>query len=258
MGLFSKVFSKEACELCGKESGILSRAKLKDGKYVCTDCTKNASSFYHEVRYTLDEFKKHLEYMERENELYEKAFATLPAEKKDIQIRNFSNGIIFADDIGMFEIVNAKTKAKNKKELFRYDQIWDFKTYTKPAPEGSNYKYSEVGIKIKMLSEADEDPEYVLASDYIKSLRHPYIREELEIVCAKNTNNIEYGNVKRHLEMIMGLVLETKFTTQFNNADKPNYRHLGEVEKTFNRGPYTDKANEAEILALGKPLKEFK
>ena len=257
MGLFSKVFSKEACEICGKESGILSRTKLNDGKYICSDCMKNASAYFHAPRYNFEEFKKHLEYMERENELYEKAFATIPDERKDIQIRNFSQGIIFADDIAMFEIVNSKTKAKNKKELFRYDQIWDFKTYTKPAPEGSNYQFAEVGIKIKMLSEKDEDPQYVLASEGIKSHRHPYIIDELEIVCAKNTSKLEYGTVRAHLERILGLVLETKISMQYANTERTNYRTLGEVEKTFNRGPYTDKANEAEILALGKTIKEF-
>lgn len=257
MGLFSKVFSKEACEICGKEEGILGRTKLQDGKYICSDCMKNTSSYFHAARYNFDEFKKHLAHMERENELYEKVYKEIPDERKVIEIRNFSEGIIFADDIAMFEIVNHKTKQKNKKELFRYDQIWDFKMYTKPSPEGSNYKYSEVGVKIKMLSEKDEDPAYVLASDTIKNHRHPYMRDEIELKCKSNCNEIEGGMIRRHLEDILGLKLETKITVDYANTTRTEYRNFAEVGKSFNREKYSQIADEAERNLFGKTIKEL-
>ena len=50
MGFFKNLFSKQACELCSKEVGALSRSKLKDGKYVCYDCLKNSSAFIPVVR----------------------------------------------------------------------------------------------------------------------------------------------------------------------------------------------------------------
>ena len=251
------LFSKEACEICGKESGVLSRTKLQDGKYVCSDCLKNASAYYPAARYDFEKLKKHLEHMERENELYEKEFKSIPDERKDIQIRNFSEGIIFADDIAMFEIVNYKTKQKNKKELFRYDQIWDFKMYTKPNPEGSQHKYQEVGVKIKFLSEAEDDPAYVLASEAIKNHRHPYMRDEIELKTASNVDKIDGGMIRRHLEDILGLKLETSITIDYANTERTEYRNFAEIEKTFNREKYSALSDEAERRCFGKTLKEL-
>ena len=257
MGIFSKIFSKEACALCGTEAGVLSRTKLKDGNYVCSNCTSQCSAYFQAVRYDLEEFKKHLEHMERENELYEKEFATLPNENKESCIRNFSTGIVFADDIGMFEIINSKTKLKKKKELFRYDQIWDFKMYSKPAPEGSSHKYAETGVKIKLLSKSDNDPVYVIAGEEINNCRHPYIFDELEVWCASSVDNLEGGLVRKHLERILGLALETSISIQYPNTERTSYRSLDEVQRTFNRRKYTEIADEAERRVFGKTLREL-
>ena len=254
MGLFSKLVSKEACELCGKEVGVLSRAKLKDGKYICTECEKNCSAYYPVVRFTLDEVKEHMERMRLENELYEKEFASLDDSKKLSVIRNFTSGIVFANDIGMFEIINSKTKNRNYKELFRYDQIWDFKMYSKDAPEGSPHKYSETGVKIKMLCEMDNDPAYVLASEQIKEHRHPYMMEEITIPCASSVDTLEGGLVRQNLERIMGLVLETKLTIDYPNTQRTSYRKFEEIDRTFRRAIFTERADDAEIRALGKTL----
>lgn len=83
MGLFSNLFSKQACELCGKEVGALGRVKLRDNTYICKECRKETSAFIKLENYTLEEVKKHIEYMKKQNELYEKEFATLPKDKFD-------------------------------------------------------------------------------------------------------------------------------------------------------------------------------
>ena len=46
MGLFSNLFSKQACSLCNTEVGALNRTKLKDGLYICKTCKKDTSAFF--------------------------------------------------------------------------------------------------------------------------------------------------------------------------------------------------------------------
>ena len=83
MGLFSKLFSKEACSICSTEEGVLGRTKLVDGTYICSDCRKKCSPFFKSiVRVDLDHVKKHMEYMNMLDDLYEKEFATLSDESK--------------------------------------------------------------------------------------------------------------------------------------------------------------------------------
>ena len=72
MGFFGNLFSKQACSICGKEVGALGRIKLKDKNYICRECGKNASRLFRIGYHDLDATKKHLEYMKKANELYEK------------------------------------------------------------------------------------------------------------------------------------------------------------------------------------------
>ena len=51
MGFLSNIFSKQTCEICKAEVGALSRTKLKDGTFVCSECTKNCSKFFSPVLY---------------------------------------------------------------------------------------------------------------------------------------------------------------------------------------------------------------
>ena len=52
MGLFSNLFSKQACSLCNTEVGALNRTKLKDGLYICKTCKKDTSAFFKAENYT--------------------------------------------------------------------------------------------------------------------------------------------------------------------------------------------------------------
>lgn len=73
------LFSKESCELCGKEAGVLGRAKLTDKdskKYVCKDCIKTKLSPYVEPGYmSKQDIDNHLVQREKDHELYLKYFS---------------------------------------------------------------------------------------------------------------------------------------------------------------------------------------
>lgn len=210
MGFFSNLFSKQKCELCGNEVGALSRVKLNDGTYICSECRKNTSAFINLQKLTLDEVKKHIEYMKKQNDFYEEKFATLSDKEVVRCVRIGYAGIVFADSLGMFEIINAETKKKNYRELFRYDQIKDFEIYAK-ANSGTSEnqkKYAETGVKIIMDSLADIGN--FSANEEEKKHLHPYAIEFI-LPVARNVDNKDGGMIKNHLNKIFGRPDETVF-----------------------------------------------
>ena len=210
MGFFSNLFSKQKCELCGKEVGALSRVKLSDGLFICSDCRKNTSAFCNIQRYTIDGVRKHIEYMKKQNEFYEQKFATLSDKEVVRYVRIGYAGIVFADNLAMFEIINADTKKKNYKELFRYDQIKDFEVYAKEnnGTAENQKKYAETGVRIIMDSSADIGN--FSANDEQRKRLHPYAMEFV-IPIARNVDYKDGGIVKNHLNKIFGRPDETLF-----------------------------------------------
>lgn len=93
-----------------------------------------------------------MEYMKKQNELYEKEFAPLDKKSRERFVHEGYYGVEFADEIGMFEVIDPKAKKKNYKELFRYDQIKDYEVYNKPntATGEGQKKYAETGVRIMM------------------------------------------------------------------------------------------------------------
>ena len=208
MGLFSNMFSKETCELCGKEAGALARVKLSDGTYICKDCKKETSAFLKVENCTLDEVKKHIEYMKKQDELYQKEFETLPKDKIDRIVYQGYYGIAFADDLAMFEIILPETSKRHYKELFRYDQIKDFQPYSEQnigTGEGLK-KYKETGLRIIMNCSADIGN--ISSSDEAKKHMHPYAFEFV-LPVAKNVDYVDAGRAKNHLNRIFGRPDET-------------------------------------------------
>lgn len=210
MGLFSNLFSKQTCELCEKEVGALSRVKLNDGTYICSDCRKNTSAFINIQKCTIDEVRKHIEYMKKQNEFYEQKFATLSDKEVVRCVRVGYAGIVFADSLAMFEIINADTKKKNYKELFRYDQIKDFEIYAKEnsGTEENQKRYAETGVRIIMDSAADIGN--FSANDEQKKRLHPYAMEFI-LPVARNVDYKDGGMIKNHLNKIFGRPDETLF-----------------------------------------------
>ena len=210
MGFLSKLFSKQTCAFCNNEVGALNRKKLHDGNYICKECEKNCSAFIDPARFDTEYMKQHMEYMKKQDILYKKKFETLDKKQKERIVKEGYYGLIFADDIAMFEVVDPKASKKNYKELFRYDQIKDYEVYTKTntSTEGGK-KYSEVGIKIKMNCQIGMDA--VGMSDVEKSIAHPYV-EELDILCARNTDSTSDANLSiAHLNKIFGRASGTLF-----------------------------------------------
>lgn len=202
------LFSKETCEFCGKEAGLLGRKKLSDKKYICKDCEKNCSAFMEPSRFDTEYLKKHMEYMKKEDEVYKKAFETIDKDRKDRIVHEGYYGIVFADEIAMFEVVDPKADKKNFKELFRYDQIKDYEVYTKDnmSSEGGK-RYSEVGIKIKMRCQIG--PDSVGMSDTEKKSAHPYV-SELNILCERNTDSTSSTSlIIGHLNKVFGRASNT-------------------------------------------------
>ena len=201
------LFSKEKCEFCGKEAGMLGRKKLSDKNYICKDCEKNCSAFMEVSRFDTEYLKKHMEYMKKQDELYQKVFEPLTKEQKDRFVHEGFYGIVFADEIAMFEVIDPKADKKNYKELFRYDQIKDYEVYKKENMAEGGKRYSEVGVKIKMNCQIG--PSSAGLSDVEKKLSHPYV-EEIDILCEKNTDNT--GNTSQiigHLNKIFGRASNT-------------------------------------------------
>lgn len=68
MGLFGKLFEKEACAFCGKELGVFGKKKLEDG-VMCGDCQKKLSPWFTERKEsTIAEIQEQLDYREANKE----------------------------------------------------------------------------------------------------------------------------------------------------------------------------------------------
>ncbi|MBQ3305992.1 DUF4428 domain-containing protein [Candidatus Saccharibacteria bacterium] len=230
MGLFGKLFSKQTCGVCEKEVGALSRTKLADDNYLCNDCRKNASRLFRLRYHDLEDTKKHLVYMEKANELYEKEFATLDKSDIDHCGHHGSHKIGLADKIGMFEIVSPELKKSHKRELFRYDQIDSFGPYTEMnamnRPEGEK-RFKECGVSIKM--RCRENPMQNFGdADMNDATVHPYAFE-LKIPLAHNVDVPVGGErILLHLNKVVGNKDYTKI------ADAAEKRALGKTLREFN------------------------
>ena len=261
MGFFGNLFSKQACSICGKEVGALGRIKLKDKNYICRDCGKNASRLFRLGYHDLDAVKKHLAYTEKANELYEKEFATLDKDQVDYCGHHGSHKIGFADSIGMFEVVSPEMKKSNNRELFRYDQIDSFGPYydlNSMSDSENEGKYKEYGVLIKM--RCAEDFTQVNASEEEKALMHPYAIE-IKIPIQHNVDNPSGGDrIYNHLAEIFGSSGAANAVGSVLSAlfDSPAGMMVSSGEYSeANREKYTKLADEAEIRALGKPLRDL-
>ena len=184
------LFSKEECVFCGEKAGMLGRKKMKGGDYVCKDCEHNCSLYFDPGIYTKEEVEAHIEYMKKQDKLYNEEFATLGDESK-YEFKHLFGGIVLADSIAMFEIIDPKTKKRNYKELFRYDQIRSYDRYSVLNNDSdSNDLYSEVGIEFKMYCSFGVNGAGM--SDSVLQRAHPYL-ESFRIVCGKDVSDLRYN-----------------------------------------------------------------
>lgn len=213
-------FSKEECNLCGAKVGFLSRKTLvnKSG-YICKECEKKSSFLINVSQFTPEGIKEHISYMEKQNKIYKEAYEVLDKKKKERHIHSF-RGLIFADDIAMFEVVDPKGDKKIYKELFRYDQIENYNTYNVANNDSQNgKKYSEVGVIINLKSSVQDvfgsnNRQYAKAPDV-----HPYVNK-LKITTGRDVNDL--GTTREIID---------KFDKLFNRYEDRSV--LGSVKASF-------------------------
>lgn len=253
MGLFGNLFSKQTCAICGAEVGSLSRHKLKDGNYICNKCMKLASGYFQPKRFDTESTQKHLAYMEKINELYEKEYAKLPKSQKNCCNHQGSNMIWFADELGMFEMINKTTKKSDRKELFRYDQIEAFGTYEVLNETGDENakRYSEVGLEITMRYKDELEQVYP----------YPVV---LKLPLETNIDAPSWDNrIFSHLNEIFGSdggkIMDTATSVASNILGAPLGAMLPMAAgfTDANRAKYAKLADDAEKRALGKTIKEL-
>lgn len=202
------LFEKKTCALCSKECGMLSRTKIKNKEYICSDCVRQCSRYISLYKLDKDAIKEHMGYMQNQEALYQNVFLNSSDRKMYPGICT-DEAIVFCDEIGMFEITQqSDTMNKAYHELFRYDQVANYSQYVdyKNAEECKDEKpFKEYGIKIKFVNDRD------MGGINIKSgtRPHPYIDEEIKICFSNNEKDLEITdysvNAIMHFDSIFGI-----------------------------------------------------
>ena len=172
---------------CGNECGVMSRTKIKKGYYLCDSCGDLCSKYIRLSELTLDEIKGHIEYMKRQNRLFEEVYSK-EGKKETIPLTIKEAGIEFCDDLGMFRIKYKNFTGRGKmNELFRYDQVASYEEYYDEMPSsepGKTPEFKGGGLKIKLLNKNME----AINIDNKKGLHsHPYIKQEIKVCFSKKS-----------------------------------------------------------------------
>ena len=194
------LFSKETCALCGKEVGALKRTKIQNKEFICNDCDDGCSTFIDLYKLNKDEIVQHIEHMKKLEKLYNEVF--VPSSKKSSypsSPRDF--GIIFADEVGMFQVMTSSSGGRHAKELFRYDQVAGYEGYTDTSSNSTNGKeeIKEAGVKITFL-----DPRGQQFASNNKGLRpHPFVEKEIKIVLASRPRERDYESAENMVSSVV-------------------------------------------------------
>ncbi len=239
MGLgdfFKNIFGKKTCAFCGKEVGMMKRTKIKNGDFICSDCDDMCSFHIQKYRFTKDELSGHMEYMRRQNELFEKYVSAM---KSDLFPSAYSDmAIEFFDDAGMFRIRDRRYEGSGGKsypvELFRYDTVSSYEAYleeNEPAEQGGKKTFKECGIKIKFLG-TDESEDMQNTNSALRS--HPYIDREIKIVFANSDRDREncekyIDNAIFHFDYIFGVNDDRRGLFSFGMTKKEKRDLMGTV-----------------------------
>lgn len=207
MGFFSNIFGKKTCTLCGSECGVMHRSKIKGGEFVCNMCARKCSRFVRLSEMTKEEIEGHIEYMKRQEKLYNEAF--VDAKRETYPTAVTKQGISFADEIGMFEIMDRNNSDhKENHELFRYDQVLGYERYVEkdpPAEPGKPEIFKEAGVKIRLAGAADHiETDQQLVNKGIRP--HPYVKREIKVVFSTSEKDTDYtDNAIGHFDYIFGV-----------------------------------------------------
>ena len=205
---FKKTFGKQPCAFCGAQVGMLKRTKIKNKEFICNDCKRTCSRFIQVYRLTKDELLGHMEYMKRQEKLYNEVVGD-PSDV--IPSASSEQSIEFYDDCGMFRIRDNDYDGRYTKELFRYDQVAKYEPFcneSEPEEQGKPKVFDSCGVIIT-LAGAQTD-----ASELPKGIRpHPYITQEIEVVVNKRDKHIgelDVNHIISHFDYIFGVNDDTK------------------------------------------------
>ena len=201
-------FGKQTCAFCGSEVGMLKRTKIKNKEFICNDCKRTCSRFIQVYRMTKDELLGHMEYMKRQERLYNEV---LGDPSRVVPSASSEQSIEFYDDFGMFRIRDNDYDGRYTKELFRYDQVAKYEPFcreSEPEEPGKPKVFDECGVIISLVG-CNTD-----LSAMPKGLRaHPYITDEIEIVVNKRDKHIgelDVAHIISHFDYIFGVHDDTK------------------------------------------------
>ena len=196
-------FGKQACAFCGNEVGMLKRTKIKNKEFICNDCKRTCSRFIQVYRMTRDELLGHMEYMKRQERLYNEV---LGRPSQIVPGVPDEQGIEFYDEFGMFRIQDRDYDDRYTKELFRYDQVAKYEPFcreSEPEEPGKPKVFDECGVIITLIG-ADTDMSAVPQG----RRAHPYITNEIEVVINKRDKHIgelEVNQIISHFDYIFGV-----------------------------------------------------
>lgn len=134
MGLFDGVFKKEACAVCGKEVGMLSRSKLQDKQYICDDCRKNINPFIRSDYITLEEFHQAVRQAEQDQKLLENA----PSDSSYLQHGSESIAVKHYYTKGVFTIQSNRHRNAKYPPVFYYNEV-------RPYDPSANFVEKQMG-----------------------------------------------------------------------------------------------------------------
>lgn len=226
---FKKTFGKQACAFCGNEVGMLKRTKIKNKEFICNDCGLQCSRFIQKYRFTKDELLGNMEYMKRQEKLYNEILGdpsrVVPSAASEMAFE-------FFDHAGMFRIRDGHYDGRYAKELFRYDQVAKYEPFcdeSEPSEQGKPKEFDQCGVRIT-LAGADTD-----LSQMPKGIRsHPYITDEIEVIINKRdkkTGMLDVNQIIHHFDAIFGVRDDTKGL--FNFGPTIQQKRQGEALKAM-------------------------
>jgi len=212
---------------------MMSRDKIKNDEFICSDCKRTCSRYIQVYRLTKDELLGHMEYMKRQGKLVE-TMEGLKARRVPSAGRQ---GILFYDEAGMFRIYDVDNDHRYAMEMIRYDQVAKYEPYldeAEPDEPGKEKIFGECGVKITLVGGMDD------LTKMSKGLRaHPYITQEI---------TVKVNDQDKHIGELDVNQIISHFNTIF---------HSGTTKGLFSFGPTEQQKREREAMkAMGGMFKE--